>query len=347
MMKHLLAEAFLKHRSPYGAVLPYNLNWMLHARDPLATNMSFGPITLVDVGCRRGMSGELRPLRRIVHHIGFDADTRECDRLNSEQHDVFQRDIFPFFIGGKTGQTEFHLFKAPGSSSSLRPDPRYSRLFADSSFAINRTVNVQTTTLDAFFKDRPKTPKPDMIKLDTQGTELAVLQGATQCLQTASLVEVEIEFLPVYKDQALFSDVVKYMLDRGFDFIYLNRVFEQRKGYPGFARGQITFGDALFARREDECDAFDEPRLARYLILLINYGHLDMAHNILTTHRHRLDTNTQALFDQYLMHRLGHWRVRQIVQFIIPFIDKALLLLLHLRKHNAIKIDSDRSWPVR
>ena len=248
-MNRFMYNAIVKHRTPYSAVLPYNLNWMLHKRDPLTSNASFGPITLVDVGCRGGLPGELRPLRRILHHIGFDADVEECDRLNSQKHDLFKRDVFPFFVGGTTGDAEFHAFKFAGESSALRPEPRYSRLFAGSEFVIEKTVTVKTTTLDSFFQNRPDVPRPDIMKLDTQGTELAVLRGAAECLRTCSLVEAEVEFVPAYEGQALFPDVMKHMMDSGFELLYLNRVFQQRKGYPGFAKGQITFGDALFGRK--------------------------------------------------------------------------------------------------
>jgi FkbM family methyltransferase len=344
-MNLFLLNAILRNRSPYSAVLPYNLNWMLHKRDPLTANMCFGPIAFVDVGCRGGLPDELWPMRHILHHIGFDADQQECDRLNSQKHDLFRRDVFPFFVGGTTGDTEFHLFKSPGESSALRPDPRFSKLFAGANFVIEKTVKVQTTTLDSFFQDRPNIPRPDIVKLDTQGTELAILQGATECLRRTSLVEVEVEFLPLYEGQALFPDIMKYMLDSGFDLLYLNRVFQQRKGYPGFAKGQITFGDALFARREDRCGDLDEQRLARYLILLINYGYLDVAYNILVTHR--FEDRTKSLFDTYLRQRMGRRKVSQMKKVIIPFIDKVVLFLLHLRKHNAERNDSDRSWPFR
>jgi FkbM family methyltransferase len=341
-MNSFLKKALVAHRSPYTAVLPYNLNWMIEGSDQLARLRLKEPITLVDVGARGGLPEELAPIRHMIQHIGFEADATECERLSREPVDVASRELFPFFVGGQVGTTEFHLYENPGESSALRPDPRRLRLFAGA--GVTETLSVETITLDAFFGGRP-IRRPDMLKLDTQGSELSILQAGTECLSTASLVETEVEFFPLYEGQPLFHDVFEFMLDHGFDLLYLNRFFQQRRGYEGFAKGQILFGDALFARREDRLEGLDESRLANYVILLINYGHLDVAHEILASGR--LEPGMRDFLGEYLRHREGGWARKRIQKALNPLIDKLALVLLHLRGHNALPFDSDRSWPVR
>jgi len=344
-MNRLFQQAIFRKGSPCFAVLPYNLNWMLPDRDALVSRGLASPIVLVDVGCRGGLPEELRPIKRMIQHIGFDADEKECDRLSSQAHELFTRSIYPLFVGGRDGESEFHLYQSKGDSSALQPNPRYAELIGGPGFAIEKTLSVKTTRLDSFFSANPDLPRPDMIKLDTQGTELDVLKGALNCLETCSMVETEVEFFPMYKDQPLFHDVMGFMLDQGFELLYLNRVFSQRKGFQGFSKGQITFGDALFVRREDRLDHFDEQRLMRFAVLLINYGHLDLAHNLLA--KKTFNESDRIFLESYLKKRMDSWSVRQLKRAVIPFIDKLVLALLYLRKHNSLTFDSDRAWPSR
>lgn len=341
-MNRFLKKALFSHITPYTAILPYNLNWMLGRRDKISKFRMTELITLVDVGCKGGLPDELYPIRHLIRHVGFDADSEECRRLNSQKIAVGARHIYPFFIGASVGTTYFNVFQSAGESSALKPDPRYAKLFGGGK--VLKTIEVETTTLDAFFRDTP-IRRPDMIKLDTQGTELDILKSAPECLRTTCLVEVEVEFLRMYEGQPLFHHVMEFMLDGGFDLLYLNRVFSQRQGYPGFSKGQIIFGDALFGRREDRLDHLDGQSLINYCILLINYGHLDLAYHILASRQ--IDDSTKEFFDFYLRHRQGRWTVDQMNRLLIFFVDKLALLLLHLRRHNGLRIDSDRSWPFR
>jgi 3-methyladenine DNA glycosylase AlkC len=90
---------------------------------------------------------------------------------------------------------------------------------------------------------------------------------------------------------------------------------------------------------------FDEQRLMRLAVLLVNYGYLDVAHNLLATKK--LHAGDRAFLESYLKQKIDRWSVRQLKRTVIPFIDKLALALLYLRKHNSLTFDSDRSWPSR
>lgn len=57
---------------------------------------------------------------------------------------------------------------------------------------------------------------PDLIKLDTQGSELEVLKGGEKTLNYDNAVLMEVSLLDIYKEAPLVSDVIKYMSDRDF-----------------------------------------------------------------------------------------------------------------------------------
>ncbi len=346
MINRFITDAIFRHRNPSFAVLPYNLNWMLSKRViRILRDADLAPITVVDVGCRGGLPDELFPIRKMVHHIGFDADAQECDRMNSEPHDLHSRNIFPVFVGSQDGESDFNLFKSRAESSALPPDERFAALFGGRNFAVEKTTKVKTTTLDSFFQSHPTIPRPDMIKLDTQGTELEILKGAVECLRSSLLIEVEVEFLPMYQGQALFEDVLVFMRKKGFELLHLNRVFKQRKGYSGWAKGQIIFGDALFMRREDSLESLSDKSKLKYLTFLLNYGYRDIVQSILTNND--LPEEIRHLFSQCLRPPVGKKLIKRLQRYTIPLVDKLILVLLHARRHNALNTDSDRSWPFR
>jgi protein O-GlcNAc transferase len=63
----------------------------------------------------------------------------------------------------------------------------------------------------------------DYLKIDVQGAEQLVLQNASRILQDALLVEVEVEFVPLYRDQPLFADVDTLLRLPVFSFTPLPR----------------------------------------------------------------------------------------------------------------------------
>ncbi len=93
--------------------------------------------------------------------------------------------------------------------------------------------------------------QPDVIKVDTQGTELDVLRGAGHLLDSALAVELEVEFVPQYEGQAIFSDVDLYMREQGFLLRGIRRTYWRTKAdHVHSYGGQIVHGDALYIRPE-------------------------------------------------------------------------------------------------
>ena len=90
---------------------------------------------------------------------------------------------------------------------------------------------------------------PDFIKLDTQGSELDILKGGINTLQSDILgLEIEVEFAKMYKDQHLFSDTDIFAKEIGFFLFDIQRFYFKRKmGMKlGGSKGQITFGNSLY-----------------------------------------------------------------------------------------------------
>lgn len=156
---------------------------------------------------------------------------------------------------------------------------------------------VALTTLDEWCAEHGVT-YIDAMKLDTQGSELGALQGAETVLSTVQLLEIEVEFNPMYEGQPLFGDVDAWLRSRGFLLWRLDNMVHYSTGSSGTVPmeslayydsvpfvapgrgGQLYWGHAHYARAElcpgSTSDAREEERL-RSAMLAESAGLADLA----------------------------------------------------------------------
>src|SRR5262249_46093943 len=134
----------------------------------------------------------------------------------------------------------------------------------------------------------------DLLKLDIQGAELMVLRNAEARLGDALVIQTEAEFLPLYKDQPLYSDLDQFVRQRGF---VLHRFFPQVSRvirplvvddniYAGMS--QLVWADAIFVRDFTHLERLsDRQLLAMAAILHHCYRSLDLVLHLLSEHDRR------------------------------------------------------------
>jgi FkbM family methyltransferase len=99
------------------------------------------------------------------------------------------------------------------SSSLLEPD-RHLQLVPWIHF--DDAVEVETRTLADVCAEYG-VQRVDFIHMDVQGAELKVLDGLGPLLQGVVAIWLEVEAVPLYRDQPLKGDVEQYLRARGFD----------------------------------------------------------------------------------------------------------------------------------
>jgi hypothetical protein len=127
-----------------------------------------------------------------------------------------------------------------------------------------RRTDLTTTTLDEVLARKASAvPWGEMIKVDTQGTEFEILDGARRTLRERTcFLCIEVSFCELYRGQKLFSDVEKLLRDLGFSFYGFDRVFNRsRKALDKrdeWGRERMIQADAYFMR--DPGDRPTDPR---------------------------------------------------------------------------------------
>jgi len=103
--------------------------------------------------------------------------------------------------------------------------------------------DVQIHRLDSLARDIVHAGDRIFLKLDVQGFELEVLQGAQETLGQISAIEVELSTRTVYVGQSLLHEVVAYLCERDFEIVSLEPLsFDRGTGY-------LRQVDALLIRR--------------------------------------------------------------------------------------------------
>ncbi len=80
------------------------------------------------------------------------------------------------------------------------------------------------------------------MKLDTQGSELSILKGSVEALKTCSLIDIEVEFNPIYARQDLFCDVDRWLRDHGFVLWRLEQIEHYATEEIAMARSVMIVG---------------------------------------------------------------------------------------------------------
>jgi FkbM family methyltransferase len=240
-------------------------------------------INIVDVGAMF-IEEDPSPFAKLIEAgiakiVGFEPVQAECDKLNSKAAQGSR--YLPYAIGDGRKRT-FHICNFPMTSSLYEPNTALLEKFhnLENVTRVVQRVEIQTHRLD----DIIEVGDADFLKLDVQGAELDILVGATKVLDSAVLVETEVEFVPMYKDQPLFAEMDQHLRRHGFLF----------HKFPGLAGrtfkplvvendinkmlSQTLWGDAVYARDFMFLDRLSPEKLLKLAVILhMQYQSWDLA----------------------------------------------------------------------
>ena len=251
-------------------------------------NPATPPLALVDVGASGDLQESWRGLGEYLRVIGFEPDKEAYENLvkrSSEKKDGESVTYLNFALHNKAAEADFFITRKQMVSSMLLPNIDLIQEFPmPERFDVVASRKIKTETLDAALQ-QAGVQDIDFIKLDTQGSELFILQGAAETLRREALgVEVELEFTQVYKDQPLFGDVDQFLRNSGFalfDFVDVARW--QRANIGASIHGcksQIIFANALYIKEKDSFFADvrpDKSKLFRAVSICVLYECFDYA----------------------------------------------------------------------
>jgi FkbM family methyltransferase len=264
------------------------------------------PLVLVDVGARGGVKSHWSPATRHLRTIGFEPDRGEYERLVA---DIGTNDRVTFFdkaLHNRREPIQLRITRNPALTSTFDPN----RMFLDRFPEAERFDVVEVRQVDACPLDELLAAEHiddiDFLKVDTQGSERYVIEGAAHALASSAVgVEVEVEFAPLYTGQPLFADVDTTLRGLGYELFDLRPCYWKRSAGRtlGGPHGQIVWADALYLKNIVALKRFLEPldpeacksKALRAMSVSLLYGYWDYAMEIALETQQYFDPVERAL----------------------------------------------------
>jgi FkbM family methyltransferase len=215
------------------------------ARDRVRTGLMHecGVSVGLDVGANEGLFAlRLRAAGYTGRIVSFEPLSEMFAKLDAASADDPLWECMHVALGSRAGRTRLNVAGNWLSSSLLPMNPRH-RLAAPRSAYVGMQ-EVEISTLDNLSTRFLRADDRAYLKLDVQGSELDVLEGAERTLRQVEVLDVELSVLPLYDGAPLLSEVVAYLDDRRFRLVAIE---------PGFRHPEtnaILQLEGLFARVE-------------------------------------------------------------------------------------------------
>ncbi len=239
-----------------------------------------------------------------IRVIGFEPDEEQCRKLNETAKGGHE--YHPCFIG--TGQpATYYKTNRTMTGSLFEPNTELLSLFQNLNelTILEETFPVETVRLD----DLDFLTDIDFNKIDVQGSELHVFENWVELLSGVFLIQIEVEFVELYKGQPLFADVDQFLRSQGFQFhTFTNRGSRCYKPLIveiNINRGlnQLLWSDAVYVKAETPLRAAPPEKLLKAAILLHDlYASLDFCRHLLSLYEEKCGT---AIAPGYLAYLAG------------------------------------------
>jgi FkbM family methyltransferase len=166
---------------------------------------------VLDVGASRGqfalLAADLFPAARIICFEPLPGPRESIATVLGDRVELVEA-----AVGAGSGRAGINISARDDSSSLLPIGERQEAEFPGT--GTSGTLDVPVTTLDESLASGFE--RPCLLKIDVQGFELAVLEGATGTLARVDEALIECSFVELYEGQPLADEVVAKMSRSGF-----------------------------------------------------------------------------------------------------------------------------------
>jgi hypothetical protein len=189
------------------------------------------------------------------------------------------------FVGAAGQKVRFQINYCPYTSSSKEVSPAFAGYYISiggMDYVLGEVSKPQQIVqMDARSLDEMDA-KPDLLSLDTQGSEGDILSGASAALDHAVAVVSEVQFNPVYLNAPLFGDVSAALQARSFLFVEFqdSNLYAPMRGRMGTrGKGMMLFADGVFFK--DPAKIADPIARRKLAFTALCSGHLEFAQSCL------------------------------------------------------------------
>ena len=199
--------------------------------------------TIFDIGANEGQFGiNLRDFGYRGKIVSFEPLTEAREKLLKTSKKDRRWEVAPqAAIGEENGEIEIHISGNSESSSLLDMLETHISAAPNSKYIGNETVPLRK--LDTLAPDFIENDSVVFLKIDTQGYEEQVMNGAHELMKNIVGLQIEISLVPLYEGHSLLDEMLQNLKVKGFELWGVSSVFSD----PDTA--QLLQIDATFFRK--------------------------------------------------------------------------------------------------
>lgn len=231
-MKFKLNRAFRSSR--IARILKFKLSVLKQLSKPkliqITNVITDAQIDLVlDVGANVGQFGT--DLRNAGYHgeiLSFEPASAPFKQLLKNSHKDRLWTVFNLGFGEHMKEVNLHIANNSGLSSSILQPDLHSLYFPLIKFDI--TEKIQISTISNFIQERHLQNRRILLKIDTQGYENLILQGATEVFDSVFSTYIELSLVELYDGEASALSILNQLNTLGHEIFDIARGLESKSG---------------------------------------------------------------------------------------------------------------------
>lgn len=212
-------------------------NYLMHNRIKLLKHFEIQ--TVFDVGANTGQFAYYtRKLGYKNNIYSFEPLKDEFDILSEFSSSDSKWEIFNMAIGDFDGEIEMNIASNSQSSSILNMTPKHIESAPDSAYKGKQKVEIRK--LDTLIPEITDDLSSAFLKIDVQGFEKKVLDGAAEILQQIKGLQLELSLVELYQGETLMINMCDGLKEMGFT------LYSLEPGFYNNTTGQLLQTDGIF-----------------------------------------------------------------------------------------------------
>jgi FkbM family methyltransferase len=197
---------------------------------------------LFDVGAYNGYySQKMRDFGYKNKIISFEPREISFEELRQKSLRDANWIVNRYALGNEDTRSIINVSENAYSSSILNILPKHIEGSPRSKYVDKEEIEIKKldSIFDLFCKNITRNI---MLKIDTQGYEKNVLDGAVNSLNKISILQLEMSLVSLYENETLYKDMIEYIEQRGYV------LYSLENGFSNQTTGQLLQIDGIFVR---------------------------------------------------------------------------------------------------
>lgn len=198
--------------------------------------------TLLDVGANIGQyASKMRKIGYQKKIISFEPLKSAFEGLKKAASRDPNWLINNYALGNEDTTSTINIANNSYSSSILNMLPTHLSSAPESKYVAKQEIEIKK--IDSIFPTFYTKAESVMIKIDTQGYEKNVIDGANESLHKIKIIQLEMSLVPLYENEMTYLEMIKYLDSKGY------QLFGLENGFSDATTGQLRQVDGIFVQK--------------------------------------------------------------------------------------------------